>query len=145
MRRSLGSRRVRQNVALAAGTTGLVLLSFVVFAYFLNPRIGLALALGAGVLVLAVAQWSWGARSAWRRASLAGGLFSGAIAAGSRVQDEPWPGGLGYMREIDRAIGGSLNEFLWALAARGALATLVVAGLLFALTYWLLGPPRRKA
>ena len=144
MRRTLGSRDARQNVALAAGTAGLVLLSFVVFAYFLAAAVSLALALATGILVVAVAEWSWGARSTWRRASLAGGFSSWAIVVGSRVQDEPWSGGPGYMQEIDRAIG-PLDEFLWALAARGALATLVVAGLLFALTCWLRGPPTRKA
>ena len=143
MQRPFGSRGVRQTVALAAGTGGLLLLSFVVSAYFFNPATGLAVALGAGILVVAIAVWSWGARSAWRRASLAGVLSSGAVAAGSRVQDEPWSGGPGYMQEIDRAIG-PLNDFLWALAARGAISILVLAAVLFALTYWLLGPPRRK-
>ena len=48
------------------------------------------------------------------------------------------------MQEIDRAMG-PLNDFVWALAARGGLAFLILAAFLFALTYWLLGPPRRKA
>ena len=119
-------------------------MAVVVSAYFLEPAVSLALAVGVGILVVAIAVWAWGARSAWRRASFVGGLFTGAIAAGSRVQDEPWSGGPGYMHDIDRAIG-PLDNFLWALTARGGLAVLVVAGLLFALTYWLLGRPQRKA
>jgi len=146
VRPPLGSRDVRQTGALAAGTGGLVLLSFVVSACFFEPAMSLGLALGAGILVVAVARWSWSdARSAWRRASFVGGLATGAIAAGSRVQDEPGYGAPGYMQEIERAIG-PFNDVLWALAATGGLAALVLAGLLFALTYWLLGPPpQRKA
>jgi len=76
-----------------------------------------------------------------RRASLVGGLSSEGRFA---CKDEPWSGGPGYMQEIDRAVG-PLNDFLWALAARGAISILLLAAVLFALTYWLLGPPRRKA
>ena len=130
---------------MAAGIGALVLFLFVVSAYFLNPATSIALALGAGLLAVAAGVWSWGARLAWRHASFAGGLCCAAIATGSRIQDEPWSdGGPGYMQEIDRAMG-PLNNLVWELAARGGLAILVLAALLFALTYWLLGPSRRKA
>ena len=128
-------------MALAAGTAGLVLLSFIIFAYFLAAAVSLALALASGILVVAVAVWSWGARSTWQRASLAGGLSSGAVAVGSRVQDEPWSGGPGYMREIDRAIG-PLDEFL--LGARGA-GRACYADKSPGCSLRLLGPPRRQA
>ena len=55
----------RQNVAVAAGTAGLVLLSFVVFAYFLAAAVSLALALASGILVVAVAVWSCEFSSTW--------------------------------------------------------------------------------
>ena len=119
-------------------------MSFIVSAYLVQPATSLAVALGIGILVFAVAVWSSGARLTWRRrGSLAGSLFSGAIAAGSCLQDEPWSAGPGYMQEIDRAIG-PMDNFLWALAARGGLAILVLVTFLFVLTFWLLGPPRRK-
>jgi hypothetical protein len=84
------------------------------------------------------------ARLVCRSACFIAGFSSAAVTAGSRVQQEPWSGGRGYMDDIDRAIG-PLDNFLWALAARGALTVAVIAVLLFALTYWLFGPPRHKA
>jgi hypothetical protein len=46
--------------------------------------------------------------------------------------------------DLDRAIG-SLNHFVWELAARLGLIAFVLAAVLFAISYWLLGPPHRKA
>jgi hypothetical protein len=48
------------------------------------------------------------------------------------------------MEDLDRAMG-PLTPFVWALAARLGLIALILAAVLLALGYWLLGPPHRKA
>jgi hypothetical protein len=83
-------------------------------------------------------------RSGWGRGCLVNGLLSAAVAAGFGTQDEFWSGRSGYMEDLDQAIG-PLNHFVWALAARVGLIALMLAAVLFALSYWLLGPPHRKA
>ena len=83
-------------------------------------------------------------RAAWGGGCLVNGFLSTAVAVSFRVQDEPWSGRMPYQDDLDRAIG-PLTHFVWALAARIGLAAFVLAAILFALSYWLLGPPHRKA
>jgi hypothetical protein len=99
---------------------------------------------GAGLLAVWVARRTASVRAAWGDGCFVNGLLSTAVALSFRVQDEPWSGRLQYPDDLDRAIG-SLTHFVWALAARVGLATLVLAAVLFALSYWLLGPPHGKA
>lgn len=98
---------------------------------------------GAGLIAVWLARSAASVRSGWGRGCAVNGFLSAAVAVSVRVQDEPWPG-FTYPDDVDRAIG-SLNHFAWALAARIGLVALILAAVLFALSYWLLGPPRRKA
>jgi hypothetical protein len=104
----------------------------------------LALA-GAGLLALWVGRRAASSvKTAWGGGCFANGLLSSAVAVGFGVQDELWSGRSPYPVDLDRAIG-SLNHFVWELAARLGLIAFVLAAVLFAISYWLLGPPHRKA
>jgi len=72
------------------------------------------------------------------------GLLSTAVAVSFHVQDDLWAGRSQYAEDLDRAIG-PLTGFVWVLVARIGLIASVMAAILFALSYWLLGPPHRKA
>jgi hypothetical protein len=105
----------------------------------------LAAALAGGGLIAAwLMQRAMSLRYTWGRSCLANGLLSAAVSVGFRVQDDLWVGRSQYVEDVDRAIG-PLTHFVWALAARIGLVALILAMVLFALSYWLLGPPHRKA
>ncbi len=99
---------------------------------------------GAGLIALWLERRAASVRSAWGHGCLFNGLLSAAVAVSLQVQDEPWLGGSSFAQDLDRAIG-PLTHFVWALAARAGLVALILAAVLVALSYWLLGPPHRKA
>ncbi len=99
---------------------------------------------GTGLIALWLERRAASVRSAWGRGCLANGLLSAAVAVSFDVQDEPWLGGSSFADDLDRAIG-PLTHFVWALAARAGLAALILATVLVALSYRLLGLPGRKA
>jgi hypothetical protein len=101
-------------------------------------------ALGAALLAVWVTRRGTSPRSTWGVGCLINGLLSAAVAIGFCVPDDLGTGRSQYVEDLDRAIG-PLTHFVWALAARIGLIVLIMAAILFALSYWLLGPPRRKA
>ncbi len=134
------------SVAVVIGSSAFALTLLLAAAAGLAISAGLLLAASAGAALIAVwlARQTKSVRSAWGRGCLVNGLLSAAVAVGFRVQDDSWAGPSRYLEDLDRAIG-PLTPFLWALAARIGLIALVLATILFALSYWLLGPPHRKA
>jgi hypothetical protein len=140
---TIGSRVV------TAGVMGSITFAFIVF---LGAEAGLPVTAGLLMAALAGAGLSatWlvrsaaSARSGWGRGCLMNGLLSAAVAIGFRAQDDLWAGRSQYAEDLDRAIG-PLNHFVWALAARVGLIALILAAVLLALSYLLLGPPHRKA
>jgi hypothetical protein len=72
------------------------------------------------------------------------GFLSAALGIGFETQSEPRPGGAPSPDPVSRAIG-PLTHFLWQWAAQIGIAVLVLAAVLFAVSYWLLRPPRRSA
>ena len=123
-----------------------------VLVLLLSVAAGLPLTAGLSVVALTGAALTpvWAARgaaslrSAWGRGCLVNGLLSAAVAVGFRVQDDFGAGRSQYAEDLDRAIG-PLTHFVWELAARIGLVALILATVLVALGYWLLGPPHRKA
>jgi len=101
-------------------------------------------ALGAVLLAAWIMRRGSSPRDAWGTGCFVTGLLSTAVALGARVRDDLWTGRSLYGEDLDRAIG-PLTHFLWALAARVGLIALVMAIILFAVSYWLIGPPHRKA
>ncbi len=131
-----------------------VIMGFAAFALILlvgrnagAPIAGTPVVLAGAVsalLAIWLAARSSSSRSAWGRGCLVNGLLSTVVGVSFRAQDESWSGHMPYTEDLDRAIG-PLTHFVWALAARIGLAAFVLAAVLFALSYWLLGPPHRKA
>lgn len=140
----LGAIGNRVLVAIVMGGLAFILLSLLLVPGELPVGAGLfALALmGVGLLVVWLTRHAASVRSAWGRGCFINGVLT--IALGLRVQDDLWSGRSSYMEELDRAIG-PLTHFVWALAARLGLIAFMLAAALFAISYWLLGPPHRKA
>ena len=136
----------RALVAIIMGSIAFVLIVLLIVAARLPVAAGLLITALAGACLIAVwlAKRAASMRSAWGRGFLVNGLLSAAVAVSFRVQDEPWLGQVQYPNDLDRAIG-PLTHFVWALVARAGLAALIVAAVLLGLSYWLLGPPHRKA
>jgi len=99
---------------------------------------------GAALLALWLATRSMSAKLAWGRGFLVNGFLSAAVGVGFQLHSPSWPEESQYQYDLDRAIG-PLTKFVWAFAARVGLAALILAAALFALSYWLLSPPHRKA
>ena len=133
-------------VASVMGATAFALAVLLVAAAGLPIAVAPVVAALAGAALLAVwlARRKASLRSAWSRGCLVNSLLSAGVAFGFRVQDDLWVGRSQYAEDLDRAIG-PLTHFIWALAARAGLIALILAAVLFALSYWLLGPPHRKA
>jgi hypothetical protein len=100
--------------------------------------------LGGGLVAAWVMRRGSSPRSAWGAGCFINGLLSTTVAVGSRVQDDLWAGRSQYSEDLDRAIG-PLTHFVWVLTARIGIIALMLAVVLFTLSYWLLGPPHRKA
>ena len=128
------------------GGVAFVLLLLLLMPGDLASTIGIfaAAVLGAALLLVWLIRRGMPPRSTWGAGCFINGLLSTTVAIGFHVQDNLWTGRSGYTEDLDRAIG-PLTHFVWALAARVGLVALVLAAVLFALSYWLLGPPHRKA
>ncbi len=142
----LGAVQSRLWAAVVTGGVAFVLLSLLLVPGDVVSAAGVfaAAALGAGLLVVWMVRRKTPPRSVWGAGCFINGLLSTAVAVSFHVQDDLWAGRSRYAENLDRAIG-PLTGFVWALAARIGLIALIIAIILFALSYWLLGPPRRKA
>jgi hypothetical protein len=141
-----GTTESRAFAAILMGGLAFALLSVLLVRvdFSVGASLFILASLGAGLLAFWVARRANSARSAWGGGCLANGLLSMGVALGLRVQDDLWADRSSYMEDLDRAMG-PLTPFVWALAARLGLIALILATVLFALSYWLLGPPHRKA
>ena len=133
----------------AAGVTGGV--AFALLLLLLVPgdlasAIGMVIAalLAAALLAAWIIRRGGTPRSAWGIGCFIDGLLSAAAAIDFRVQDDLWLGRSHYAENVEHAIG-PLAHFGWALAGRLGVVALVLAAVLLALSFWLLGPPHRKA
>ena len=121
-------------------------------ALLLLAMTGVPIAVGSslGALAAAVSVAVWLAtsgvtvKSVWGCGCLVNGMLSAIAAVGVRVEDARGPGEFVYLDDLDRAIG-PLNHFVWEFLARAGLVFFVLATVLVALSYGLLGPPHRKA
>lgn len=113
-------------LAAAAGPTAALLLVELV----------LPVAMIATVLVVSLSSTT---RAAWGRLCLINGILSIALATASvQGRGQPlWPTDPGYERVLDQAIQWWLVHLIWTTAAYFG-ATIIVAAVLFALSYWLL-------
>jgi hypothetical protein len=146
---SLSKSKIVQSRVWAAIVTGggaFILLLLLMMPGDLASAIGIFVAAALGVALFAAWLMRRGTppRSAWGAGCFINGLLSTAVAAGFRTQNDFWAGGSQYAEDLNRAIG-PLTHFAWEMAARVGLVALVLAVVLFALSYWLLGPPHRKA
>lgn len=141
-----GARENRTLIAIAMGGFAVALLALLLGPAGAAGNPGLfVFALAGAALVAGWLAWrATSARSAWGAGCLANGVVSLGVALGFRVQDELWSGRSSSVEDIDRAIG-PLTHVVWALAARVGLIALAAAAILFAISYWLLRPPHRKA
>jgi len=98
----------------------------------------------AGLLAIWIATRATSVRAAWGRGCFVNGLLSLAVGIGFWIQEEPGSGRPGYSDDLERAIG-PLVDFIWPLVAWAGFAALILAGILLALSWWLLGPPHRHA
>jgi hypothetical protein len=132
--------------AIVTGCAAFVFLLLLLMPGNLASAVGIATVavLGGGLIAAWVMRRGTSPRSAWGTGCFINGLLSTAVAVSLCIQDYPWADHSQYTEDLDRAIG-PLTHFVWALAARVGLIALILAAILFALSYWLLGPPRRKA
>ncbi len=122
-----------------------------VLALLLVGMTGLPIAisplLGALAAAVSIAIWLAASgvtvKSVWGRGCLVNGVLSAIAAVGVRVEDGRGPGEFVYPNDLDRVIG-PLNHLVWAFLARAGLVFFVLAAVLIAISYWLLGPPHRK-
>jgi hypothetical protein len=141
-----GTTEGRTLIAILTGGLAFALLSVLLVRvdFSVGANRFILASLGAGLLAFWAARQANSARSAWGGGFLVNGLLSMGVALSHRVQGDLWAGRSSYMEDIDRAMG-PLTHFVWALAARLGLIALILAAALFALSFWLLGPPHRKA
>ena len=133
-------------IALVMGGLALVLLVLLLMltaAPVDAVRLGSAL-VAAGVFSVWVARRTGSARAAWGTGCFANGVLSIGVAVGLQAQNGGLSGRSVYMDDIGRAIG-PLTHLVWAFAARLGVIALLLATVLFVLSYWFLGPPHRKA
>jgi|SRR6516162_7168255 hypothetical protein len=111
-------------------------------AALLLVRVILPVAIIATVLVVGL---STTALTAWGRMCLINGIMSIALAAASvQGRGQPlWLTDPGYERALDQAIQWWLGHLVSTAAAYFA-GAIVIAAVLFALSYWLLRSPHRR-
>ena len=98
----------------------------------------------AVIVTVVIASFSSSLRLAWGRLCLMNGVISIALAGISVGHSQPlWPTDPLYERALDEAVQWWLARAIWTTAAYLATA-LVIAGVLFALSYWLLHAPHRR-
>lgn len=98
----------------------------------------------AAIATVLIAALSSSARTAWGRLCLMNGVVSIALAGASVENGQPlWPADPVYERALDQAMQWWFRHLIWTTAAYFA-AAMIIAAVLFALSYWLLhSPPRR--
>lgn len=140
----MGAARSRTWAAIVTGATACVLLLLLLMPGRLVSalEIFVVAVLAPALLAAWLTRRGGPPRSAWGACCLIDALLSTGVAL--RAQDEFWSGRSQYAEDLDRAIG-PLTSYAGAFVARVGLITLILAAVLFALGYWLLGPPHRKA
>jgi hypothetical protein len=109
----------------------------------IDPRLLLKLMLPVALIaIVLVTVYSPSARAAWGRRCLIDGIVSFALAVASvQVRGQPlWPTDPRYEHALDQGIRWWLKHEIWT-AATYFVGTIIVAGVLFALSYWLLRSP----
>jgi len=133
--------RVLAGLVMGGLTLGLIGLAVAIgpIAALLLVQLILPVAMIATVLIVSLAST---ARAAWGRLCLINGIMSIALAAASvQGQGQPlWPTDPGYERALDQGIQWWVGHVISTAAAYFG-GAVVVAAMLFALSYWLLRPP----
>ena len=132
--------RVLAGLVMGGLTLGLIGLAVAIgpIAALLLVQLILPVAMIATVLIVSLAST---ARAAWGRLCLINGIMSIALAAASvQGQGQPlWPTDPGYERALDQGIQWWVGHVISTAAAYFG-GAVVVAAVLFALSYWLLPP-----
>jgi hypothetical protein len=112
-------------------------------AALVDPLVQLMFPAAAIVTVL-IAALSSSARTAWGRLCLMNGVV-GLAFAGVNVENGPplWPTDPVYERALDQAMQWWVMHLIWTTGAYFT-AALIIAAVLFALSYWLLRSPHRQ-
>jgi uncharacterized membrane protein YkvI len=99
----------------------------------------------AAVATILIVVLSTTPRTTWGRLCLANGVVSIALAAASlQGRGQPlWSPNLLYQRALDQGTQWWLRHLMWTAAAYST-AAIVVAAVLFAVSYWLLRWPHRR-
>jgi hypothetical protein len=98
----------------------------------------------AAIAIVLIATLSSSVRRAWGRLSLMNGVVSIALAGASVRYDQPlWPADPLYERALDQAMQWWFRHVIWTTAAYFA-AAMIIAAVLFALSYWLLHSPHGR-
>jgi hypothetical protein len=96
----------------------------------------------AAIVTVLIAALSSIVRTTCGRLCLMNGVVTLALAGASVENGQPrWPTDPVYERALDQAMQGWLRHIFWTTAAYSA-AVLIMAAILFALSYWLLHSPR---
>lgn len=98
----------------------------------------------AAIATVLIAALSPSGRTAWGGLCLMNGVVSIAL-AGTNVQNGPplWLTDPVYERAIDQSMQWWLRHLIWTTAANFA-AAMIIAAVLFALSYWLLHSPHGR-
>lgn len=98
----------------------------------------------AAIAIVVIAALSSSIRKAWGRLCLMNGVVSLALAGVSVENGQPlWPTDPLYERALDEAMQWWVRHVIWTTAAYFA-AAVIIAAVLFALSYWLLHSPHRR-
>jgi hypothetical protein len=98
----------------------------------------------AAIVTAAIAALSSSVRQAWGRLCLMNGVVSLALAGVSVENGQPlWPTDPLYERALDQAMQWWVRHLIWTTAAYVA-AAVVIAVVLFTLSYWLLHSQHRR-
>jgi Mn2+/Fe2+ NRAMP family transporter len=112
-------------------------------AAVVHPPVQLIFPLAATAAVL-IAALSSSARIVWGRLCLMNGVVSLALACASVQNGQPlWPTDPVYERALDQAMQWWLRHVIWTTAAYFA-AAIIIAAVLFALSYWLMHSPHER-
>ena len=97
------------------------------------------------IAIVLVTVFSPSSRAAWGRLCLIDGIVSFALAVASvQVRGQPlWPTDPGCEHALDRGIRWWLKHEIWTAATYFG-GTIIVAAVLFALSYWLLRSPHAR-
>jgi hypothetical protein len=112
-------------------------------AAFVHPLVRWIFPIAVIAIVL-IAALSSSARRAWGRLCLMNGVVSLALAGASVENGQPLlPTDPVYERALDQAMEWWVRHVIWTTASYFA-AAMIIAAVLFALSYWLLRSPHRR-